>query len=258
MVMSELTKKTILTLASAQERIDGRGLQDFRTPKITTGIIPNAQGSALVELGLTKVVAGIKVGIGTPYPDKQEEGVMATAAELTPIASPDFESGPPSPQTVELARVVDRVIRESETLDTKALCIKPKEKVWMVYLDMYPLDMDGNLIDAGVLACMAAMLTAKLPRYENETVIYDDLKDPLPVSLKPVSVTHGKIENTLLVDTTNTEEQVMSGRYTVGFKEDGTICAMQKGGIATFSPEEIETMLENAQVHAKFLRGFLP
>ena len=80
-----------------------------------------AEGSARVKLGDTDVVAGIKVILGDPYPDSKDKGVMTTTAELTPLASSDFETGPPSRQAIEIARVVDRGIRESQTINLKAL-----------------------------------------------------------------------------------------------------------------------------------------
>jgi len=51
-----------------------------------------------------------------------------TNLELLPLASPMFESGPPREDAVELARVVDRGIRESESIDLSKLCITPGEK----------------------------------------------------------------------------------------------------------------------------------
>jgi exosome complex component RRP42 len=259
-VVSEISKKTILDLVENNTRLDGRTIDQFRKAKITTGIIPNAQGSALVELGLTKVLAGVKLAVGTPYPDKLEDGVLSTGAEMAPIASPDFEKGPPSAKSVEFARVVDRVIRESEIIDTKKLCIKPREKVWMLYVDLYTLDMDGNLIDAGVLAGMAALLTAKMPKYDPETdsVDYETLEGPVPVKGKAIGVTHAKIGTKLIVDPTEEEEEVMSCRFTVGVNEEGEVCAIQKGGVAGFTDEEIIRMIEASVKHAAELRELLP
>jgi len=259
-LVSEINRKTIIDLAENGTRFDGRKMNEFRKFKIETGIIPNAQGSALIELGKTKVLAGVKLSVGTPYPDKMDEGVLSTGAEMAPIASPNFERGPPSAQSVELARVVDRVIRESETIDTKKLCIKAGEKVWMVNLDFYALDMDGNLIDAGVLAGMAALLTAKLPKYdiEKDKIDFENFEGALPINGRPIGITFGKIGTKLICDPTESEEEVMSGRFTVGINDDGEICAIQKGGVAGFSPEEIMQVVEEGVRLASELRQALP
>ena len=99
-------------------------------------LISKAEGSARVKLGKTQVVAGIKMDIGEPYPDSPEKGVMMTAAELIPLASPDFEAGPPREDAIELARVVDRGIRESEVIELDKLCIEPGEIIWMVFMSI--------------------------------------------------------------------------------------------------------------------------
>ena len=77
-------------------------------------------------------------------------------AEFSPMASELFEKGPPSIEAIELARIIDRGIRESEVIDVKKLCIKEGEKVWSVMIDLYPMNNGGNLIDACALAAMAA------------------------------------------------------------------------------------------------------
>ncbi len=91
--------------------------------------------------GITDLVSGKatisdirEMDAGEPYSDSPESGVMTTAAELIPLASPDFESGPPRENAIELARVVDRGIRESEVIELDKLCIEPWEKVWIVFI----------------------------------------------------------------------------------------------------------------------------
>jgi exosome complex component RRP42 len=127
-------------------------------------------------------------------------------------------------------------------------------------VDLYTLDMDGNLIDAGVLAGVAALLTAKMPKYDKEkqTVNYDVLEGPLPVNGKPISVTHAKVGNTIIVDPLEQEEALMNCRFTVGFNDAGEICAMQKGGVSGFTSDEIMRMTESSLKHVVELRALLP
>jgi len=96
----------------------GRGLFDYRNISVVRDIIPNAEGSAQVDLGATKVLVGVKLDIDEPMPDKPNEGNIITSAELLPLASADFDTGPPSPEAIELARVVDRGIRAANVIDT--------------------------------------------------------------------------------------------------------------------------------------------
>jgi len=150
-MITEIDVEYVKKMVSEGKREDGRGFEDFRKLSIEQGYIKNAEGSAMVTLGETKVLVGVKMEIGEPFPDRPDEGVLMVNAELGPIASPDFESGPPDEQSVELARVVDRGVRESKVIDMKKLCIEPGEKVWMVCVDIHVLNDCGNLIDASSL-----------------------------------------------------------------------------------------------------------
>jgi exosome complex component RRP42 len=123
--VAKLEQKTIVDLITKGKRLDERGPLDYRPLIITLGIIEKANGSAQVYLGKTKVVAGIKVEQGTPFPDTPNEGILTVNSEFVPMASPTFEAGPPDENSIELARVVDRGIRESKAIDLKKLCIEP-------------------------------------------------------------------------------------------------------------------------------------
>ncbi len=46
--------------------------------------------------------------------------------------------------------------------------------------------------------------------------------------------TFAKIGGELLIDPSLEEEEIMGARLSIGMTEDGSICAMQKGGAATF------------------------
>ena len=132
----------INSLLNQDHRIDMRKLDEYRKVKVELGISKNAEGSAKVTLGETVVLAGVKLDVGEPFPDNPDEGSIIVNTELSPIASPDFELGPPDAQSIELARVVDRGIRESNAIDFKKLCIKEGEKAWTVFIDLYSFNDD--------------------------------------------------------------------------------------------------------------------
>ena len=222
-------------------RLDERGLLDTREIKIEQGVIEKAEGSARVFLGKTQVLVGVKVETGEPFPDTPNDGVMTVNAELVPLAHPSFEPGPPDENSIELARVVDRGIRESHAIDTEKLCIEAGKKVFVVFVDVYVLNHDGNLIDASALAAMAALMNTKMPNYEIKD---GELKikqgyTPLPMKSHPITVTIGKINNKLVVDPWLEEETVMDARITFASNEEGNICAIQKGMSGYFTPQQI-------------------
>ena len=119
--MHEELRKHIIGLLKAGTRLDGRKLNDYRKPiQIDYGVVMTANGSARVKIGDTEVIAGIKLEVGTPYPDNPDEGTIMANVELLPLSSPDFETGPPDIKSIELARaVIDRGIRESKAIDVK-------------------------------------------------------------------------------------------------------------------------------------------
>ncbi|MEM3522775.1 MAG: exosome complex protein Rrp42 [Candidatus Bathyarchaeia archaeon] len=254
--LSKIEQKTILDLLSKGKRIDGRFLLDFRELKIEYGVIEKANGSAQLSLGKTKVLVGIKVEIGEPFSDTPDEGVLTVNAELVPLASPSFEPGPPDENSIELARVVDRGIRESNAIDLKKLCIFPGKKVFVIFIDIYVLDHDGNLIDASAIASLAALLNAKMKDYEvkNGEIVYKQELIPLPIQNYPIMVTIGKINNELIVDPCLEEEQVMQCRLSIAIDKKDNICAIQKGGLGEFTLEEIKKAVEIAIIKANEIR----
>ncbi|HVO36652.1 MAG TPA: exosome complex protein Rrp42 [Candidatus Acidoferrum sp.] len=255
-VVTSLKQKQIAQLAEKGKRLDGRGLEDYREFKIEQGIIEKAEGSARVLLGKTEVLVGTKIETGEPFPDTPNDGVMTVNAELVPIASASFEPGPPDENSIELARIVDRGIRESEAIDTEKLCIEPGKKVFIIYVDVYVLNHDGNLIDASALAAVAALQNTKMANYEIEDGEFKTKSGytPLPMNKNPITVTFAKIGDKLVVDPGLEEEEVMDARLSMAIDDDGNICAIQKGGTGYFKPEEILEVAKLAKEKAKELR----
>lgn len=242
-VISEIRKNFMLESIKNGKRLDGRSLDEYRDIKITENFIPKAAGSAMVELGKTKVVAGIKIEQGEPFEDSPDNGVMSLNIELLPMAFPTFESGPPSEQAIEYSRVVDRGIRESKMIDTSKLVIESGKNVWMIFVDIDVLNYDGNIIDACTLAAVTALRNTVVPASklgENEK----DFK--LPVNANPVAVTMWKLGDELICDANLEEEQASNGRITVTMSEDNHIHAMQKGEVGEFSLEEIQKAIKTS------------
>ena len=255
-VITKVKKKQIEQFIDKDKRLDGRELMDYREIKIEQGLIERAEGSARVLLGKTDVLVGIKIEAGEPFPDTPNEGVLTVNAELAPIASPSFETGPPNENSVELARIVDRGIRESKMIDTEKLCIEPGKKVFVVFVDIYALNHDGNLIDAAALAAVAALINTKMPNYEIEDgeVKIKPGYTQLPIKQHPITVTCAKIGDKLIVDPWLEEEQAMDARISMAIDDDFNICAIQKGENGFFEPKQVLEAAEIAKDKAKELR----
>ncbi|MBS3138528.1 exosome complex protein Rrp42 [Candidatus Woesearchaeota archaeon] len=254
----ELRNYTVQLLQKGK-RIDGRGLTDYREPvTVRSGISETAEGSAEVHIGDTIVMAGVKMSIETPYPDTPDQGGIMVNVELYPMSSPQYEPGPPGQAAVELARVVDRGIRESKAIDMKKLCIEKGEKVWTVNIDIVTINDAGNLFDACALAAVAALRDAYFPKYENGDLNYKEKsKKKLPLLKEPVSVTVYKIDKSFIVDPDTDESEVYDARLTVASTPDGQLSALQKGGDMPLTVEDITTMVDIALEKASFLRSKL-
>ena len=290
MTIVPIIKRDYITkIAEQGKRIDGRPFDQYRNIVIETNVVNKAEGSARVWIGNTQVLCGIKMDIGEPFPDTPTTGVMSTAAEFVPLASPDFESGPPRENAIELARVVDRGVRESQVIQLEKLCIAPGKKVWLVFIDIHILDYDGNLFDAASLAALAALLTTKVPvsRFlkdldENDRNSWQQqlldlytipgvdevafgtdivnknqeaVKDfPLPMIEPPISCTAVKINDFVLFDPCFDEEIIADARLTVATDHNGDIRAMQKGLSGSFSKEEIQKVIKGALDNGQEIR----
>ena len=255
-VVTRVKQKQIAQLIAKDNRLDGRGLTDYREIKLEQGLIERAEGSARVLLGKTEVLVGVKIETGEPFPDTPNEGVLTVNAELVPLASPTFEPGPPDENSIELARIVDRGIRESKCIDTEKLVIEAGKKVFVVFVDVYVLNHDGNLIDASALAAVAALLNTKMSNYEIEDgeVKIKPGYTQLPMKKHPITVTLAKIGDKLLVDPWLEEEQVMDARISMAIDDDENICAIQKGGSGYFEPKQVIEAAKIAKEKVKEMR----
>ncbi|MCD6592841.1 RNA-binding protein, partial [Candidatus Bathyarchaeota archaeon] len=132
-------------------------------------------------------------------------------------------------------------------------------KVFIVFIDIYVLNHDGNLIDASALAALAALTNTKIFKYEvkdEEVKIKPGFED-LPLVNYPVAVTLADIDGKLIVDPWLDEEEVMNARLTISFDKDGKICAMQKGGSGTLSPQQIIEAVKIAKEKSEELRSLV-
>ena len=231
------------------KRFDGRGLEEFRELTIEKNVSIKSEGSVKVKLGNTEVIVGVKMAPSEPYLDSPTKGNLIVSAEMLPLSSPRFESGPPKFDAIEWARVTDRGIRESGFVDFDQLCIVEGEKVWTVFVDIYSINDDGNLMDAATIGAIAAMKIAKIPTYDTETgkVLYDQPTEKgLPLTDHvPVAISVHKIGKALVVDLTREEEDLSETRVTIG-SSHGTISSLQKSNSQSLEIEEVKKVFEIA------------
>ncbi|MDD5148402.1 MAG: exosome complex protein Rrp42 [Candidatus ainarchaeum sp.] len=260
-IVLDLRADKVVESVKQGKRLDGRKFDEYRKITIKHNISENADGSARVTLGETDVIAGVKIVPGDPFPDSPKEGSISVGIEFLPLASPLFETGPPGSEETELARVVDRGIRESKCIDFGELCIEEGKKVWVAYIDMYTMNDDGNLFDASSIAALAALTQARIPKLEIEGDSYKIVKGEyakkLGLARKPLLCTTTKIAGHLVNDACFAEEKAMEARFSVATTEDGYMSAYQKGGSGSFTAKEIDECIDLAFAKAKEIRKLL-
>lgn len=262
-ILGNLERKHLTDLLAKGKRVDSRDFMEVRPIEILPNVIKKAEGSAMVKWGKTVILAGVKTTLGTPFPDTPNDGVITVNIEISPISSPAHESGPPGPEAVEIARVVDRGIRESKVIPMKdpRLCVIPGKKVWILFVDIYVLDDGGNIIDAAALAAMAALANTRLKKVEideeGEDATLLEETEPLPRNGSVASMTYAKINDYIVYDPNLNEDRAKNARFSLAITNEGIVCSMQKGDSGVFTENEIETLLDQASIHVKRLNDLI-
>jgi exosome complex component RRP42 len=249
------SKEHVVAALRKGVRLDGRRLDEYRPIALEVNGIRNAEGSCKATCGEMILIAGVKLSTGTPFPDTPNSGVLIVNAELLPISSPLFEPGPPSVDSIELSRVIDRGIRESKAIDEESLCITPGERVWMANIDVCPINTDGHLFDIGGLASLVALKAARMPALVNGKPNYKEhTEQGVGLRSLPIPVTVCKIGEIVLIDPTQEEWALVDARLTVTTLEDGRLCSLQKGGDKSLTVDDIAQMIELGAAKGEELR----
>jgi exosome complex component RRP42 len=249
-LVPQLLRSHLRELADNDQRLDGRGQYEGRDLELEVNVLANAEGSARVRMGDTIVFAGVKFQTMTPYSDRPNEGGLMCMAEVRPVAGRQHEAGPPSAESIELSRVVDRGIRESGCIDTSDLCIIPGEKAWQVILDLFAVSDDGNLFDAFALAGIAALRNATIPQEKFEV----GADRPLIVSKTPIMCSYQRVGGRFIFDASGREELGGDERIHITLGDDDNVHSLQKGLKGAFTAAEFKELMEEARKKGSELR----
>lgn len=240
-----LNEKQFLLKALQEDiRVDGRSLEDYRKIDLTFG---EEYGVANIRLGKTRVLVQVSAEVTKPFADRPFDGLFIITTELSPMASPAFETNRPTEAEIMLSRLLEKTIRRSQAIDTESLCLIAAQKCWSVRADVHVLSHDGNLIDASCIGIMAALQHFRKPdvSIEGEVVtIYTAAeREPVPLSLLhiPLCVTFSfyefneggrqhKQEILTVVDANLIEEQIRTSSMTISMNRHGEICQIAKTG----------------------------
>ncbi|XP_047463378.1 exosome complex component RRP43 [Mugil cephalus] len=233
-------------------RPDGRELTEFRATTLNIGSISTADGSALVKIGNTTIICGIKAELANPTVEAPGKGYIVPNVDLPPLCSSRFRPGPPAEQAQAASQFIADVIESSEVIKTEDLCIERAKLCWVLYCDIMCLDYDGNILDACVIALLAALKNTRLPKVtiNKETCAPEvnlENRHGLHIHKHPVGASFCVFDDSILiVDPTADEESLSTAQLTVVTDEEGQLCAVHKPGGTSLSAEKLQECITRA------------
>jgi exosome complex component RRP41 len=197
-------------------RLDGRKPDELRPIKIDVGVLSNADGSAYIEHGKNKILAGA-YGPREVHPKHlalQDRMLLRCRYHMAPFSVQERKSPAPSRREVELSKV----IRES---------LEPS-----IFMEYYPrtaldvfvevLQADGGTRCASITAAALAVADAGIP-----------MRDIV------VAVAAGKVEDTIVLDLMDEEDKLGSADVPLALMPNlNAVTLLQMDGILTV--EEFE------------------
>ncbi|KAL8291777.1 hypothetical protein RQP46_002035 [Phenoliferia psychrophenolica] len=208
-------------------RLVGSGKKDeavWRDASVNVGSISTAPASALVRLGQTTVVCGITLEIAPPDIASPNQGFLVPNIDLPPLCSPLFRSGPPADEAQVLSTRLRDILLSSNVLPLSSLLIEPSKAAFVVYLDVVCLNYDGGVLDAALIACVAALRQLVLPTatWDPDTlsttcepISPSSPGTPLALGPTPLCVSFGVFNGHLLPDPTLFESQLCTSHLTI-------------------------------------------
>lgn len=220
------------------------------------GTISTANGSAMVKLGETTVVCGIKAELSQPTAEEPGKGFIVSNVDFPPLCASNFKPGPPNEQAQVFSQQIYDIIESSQCLLKEDLCIKEEKLVWCLYIDIICLNYDGSVMDACITALTAALLNTKLPiieiSAEDDSIIVQEETEHLKVHHQIASLSFAVFDNqTIIADPTKEEESCCMGTFIIALKEDSSICCLDKSGGCGFDDEEIHHCFLQAKSRGK-------
>ena len=288
-------------------RCDGRMGNDVRNVRMKLGRWDNG-AECTVQWGAgTRVTSTCSAELVPPSPDRSNEGIMNFTVDISPMAGSSFKlapavsTGPSSGSSSirgsnhsdqsqrllsnRILRCIERIVLTGGALDTEALVLQTGKWVWRMTVALTVLDAGGNIIDACVLAAMAALKHYRKPQVDLSngeesdlmgssntpslpTMIPSIVKEatPLPLHHTPLSISFGLIPAddavnstsstsivAALIDPTDREELVQSGSLTIAMNVHSEICLLDYGGGCELTPNKLRECWKVADVAIKKL-----
>ncbi|KAG0600530.1 hypothetical protein M758_11G041500 [Ceratodon purpureus] len=255
-------------------RPDGRPLNRARPTSVNLGAIPTAEGSALVKIGHTTMLAGVKLEVVVPSTTAPDQGQLAVDFQMPTICSPLVRPGRPAEVAWSVSEQLSNALSSSNFVNLQQLCIVPGKAAWIAYVDVYCLDADGSLLDAALLAAVAALTHLQLPAVkvteagrvvpltsqnvdgdQEEEISEKKSEDQIVRSRQrlerrpvPIGLTCVKHKNHLLADPSAEEESTLQTSLTVVMDSSDRLVSFYKpGGAVTATSATVKDCIDLAK-----------
>ncbi|KAJ6619721.1 ribosomal protein S5 domain 2-type protein [Mycena sp. CBHHK59/15] len=244
-------------------RPDGRSFDAWRDVSVNVGSISTANGSALVRLGETTIVCGVKAEIAEPELDTPEEGFLVPNIDLPALCSPKFKPGPPSDEAQVLSDRLNEVLASSRVVPLSSLVIQPAKAAWVLYVDATCINYDGNVFDAALIAMVAALRNTTLPTavYDLETGATTCSRTPtisLKITRTPICMSFGVFDATLLADPTAFEEPLLDTTISIVVDEKGELVSVCQLGAGVEGSDTLSSCITAAKSRRVLVEGQIP
>lgn len=228
------------------ERTDGRAADQLRPVKITAGYLPYAEGSVLIEMGLTRVVCAASLEDRVPpFLRNTGQGWITAEYAMLPRATQtrtprEIGRGGPSGRTHEIQRLIGRSLRA--VADMRALGERT------VTIDCDVLQADGGTRTAAITGAYVAFALA------HQSLVKSGKLSANVMSNQVAAVSVGIVEGTPLLDLKYDEDSHAEVDMNIICTGDDRFIEVQ--GTAErepFSPEQMGQLLALAQKGIKEL-----
>jgi ribonuclease PH len=200
-------------------RSDGRGPNQLRPVKITSGYIPHAEGSVLIEIGRTRVICTATVEETVPsFMRGSGRGWITAEYSMLPRATTsrtqrEASVGKRSGRTQEIQRLIGRSLRTSVDLE------KLGERA--IWLDCDVIEADGGTRTASITGAYVAMVQAL------NTLVVDKSLESIPLRSSLAAISVGIVGGTPMLDLNYEEDSSADVDFNVVMTGTGEFVELQ-------------------------------
>jgi len=201
-------------------RSDGRKVNETRKVTIKAGVLKNASGSAYIEFGGNKILAGVfgPRDVHPKHMSNPDTGILRVRYHMEPFSVGERKKPAPSRREIEISKVIKEALEPAVMLEQF-----PRTAV-DVFLEV--LQADGGTRCAALDAASVALADAGIP-----------MRDLV------CACASGKAADTLILDVNNEEDQAGQADMPIGYMPNlGQITLLQLDGVLT--PDEFKKCVE--------------